>query len=323
MVNPVKNQYCGINAHLHSLWQAHSGWHEFHTAHINDLMRLMKAQLLPMGYTAAMEPSIQIRRLEGDFDEPEADVAIYETGLGRPAVTVAERLPGRRRMPVTELIPERPLSERPFRAVQIYEVKSDRRGAPVAWIELLSPTNKGQSEDAGDYQLKRLKLLRGGVVFVELDYLHETPSTFPGILRYRMARRKTFTPGAHPYRLVVIDPRPKYEKSEGEIDEFDVDEPIPTIDIPLNAGDILRFDFDAAYQKTLEETLFAYENVDYRRLPVNFDRYSPSDRARIVSRMLAVLEAARRGNNLERPPQPIETIPLEEGLKRLGEYGVQ
>jgi len=29
-VRSIKNQYIGINAHLHSLWQSEGGWDEFH-----------------------------------------------------------------------------------------------------------------------------------------------------------------------------------------------------------------------------------------------------------------------------------------------------
>ena len=61
-VHTVKNQYLGINAHLHSYLQASSDWTEFHTNHITDLMRLMRAQLYPMGYIAKIEQSLQIRR---------------------------------------------------------------------------------------------------------------------------------------------------------------------------------------------------------------------------------------------------------------------
>jgi len=54
-MNPVrlaKNQYLGINAHHHSLWQAEGGWDSFHTRHIVHLADLLKARLVPMGYRA-------------------------------------------------------------------------------------------------------------------------------------------------------------------------------------------------------------------------------------------------------------------------------
>ena len=40
-VNSKRNQYRGINAHLHSFWQAKGGWDSFHSNHMTDLMREM------------------------------------------------------------------------------------------------------------------------------------------------------------------------------------------------------------------------------------------------------------------------------------------
>ncbi len=54
-VRSIKNQYRGINAHLHSFWQARHKWNRFHNVHIAHLVGLLKAQLLPMGYTAVNE----------------------------------------------------------------------------------------------------------------------------------------------------------------------------------------------------------------------------------------------------------------------------
>jgi hypothetical protein len=53
----TKNQYRGINAHLHSYWQAKGGWDTFHFNHIPDLMRLINGQL-PPGYVADLIQSL-------------------------------------------------------------------------------------------------------------------------------------------------------------------------------------------------------------------------------------------------------------------------
>ena len=65
-INPVKNQYRGINPHLHSYWQAEGGWDSFHTNHIADLMRLINTAL-PTGYVADIDQSLQIRRFGQPF----------------------------------------------------------------------------------------------------------------------------------------------------------------------------------------------------------------------------------------------------------------
>jgi hypothetical protein len=187
------------------------------------------------------------------------------------------------------------------------------RGEPVAWIELVSPSNKPGSSDFAAYEEKRRLLLRGGVVFVEMDYLHESPPTFEGIAIYSRRRGQPPQPGSHPYRITVIDPRPDVWQGQGRSRQFDVDEPIPPITIPLNGDDVLKFDFNPPYQKTFAEMLYGDE-VDYRQLPANFEAYSPDDQARIVNRMLAVLEAARDGRDLESGPFPASALPLDEAL---------
>lgn len=63
-----------------------------------------------------------------------------------------------------------------------------------------------------------------------------------------------------------------------------------------------------------EEALFGLELVDYRHLPVNFQRYSEADQARIAARMAAVLEAARQGVDLEKGPFPAKAISLAAAL---------
>lgn len=111
-VQSVKNQYPGVNTHLHSLWQGIGRWNRFHNVYLTKLMQSLKLVLRPMGYTADIEESLQIRRLS-DTDED---------------------------------------TEHPYFAVVIYEQFANfKRGEVVAWIELLSPANKGRSRDAETY----------------------------------------------------------------------------------------------------------------------------------------------------------------------------
>lgn len=98
---------------------------------------------------------------------------------------------------------------------------------------------------------------------------------------------------------------------------FDVDQTIPSVTIPLNGADKIEFAFGASYHRTLQEELFCFEFVDYRQLPLNFDRYSKLDQTRIAARMLAVMEAAHKGIDLETGPFPIKEIPLETALAQI------
>jgi hypothetical protein len=68
-VRSEHNSYRGVNAHLHSLWQARGGWHEFHSLYLANLYTQIKPRLLEMGYTAALESSVQVRRLDDEYTE--------------------------------------------------------------------------------------------------------------------------------------------------------------------------------------------------------------------------------------------------------------
>jgi hypothetical protein len=315
-VRSVKNQYRGINAHLHSLWQAKGGWKDFHTAHIVDLVRMLKSVLLPMGYTAEIEHSLQIRRSEFTEGRPEADIVIYDRDPIRPFLSPGEAVAEPTVLPAPELLVDyEELSE--YRAIGIYPSKTRIEGGePVACIELLSPSNKLQ--DRGPYTERRLDLIKTGVVFVELDYLHESPPTLSRIPNYaRGRRRRPPVAGAHPYHILVIDPRPEWYEGQLFNYAFAVDEPLPQTRIPLNADDVLEFDFGPAYHRTLAETFFAYEHVDYTQLPLNFGRYDEADQARIAARMVAVLEAAVTQVDLESGPFPTLDLSLDEALAQL------
>ena len=123
-------------------------------------------------------------------------------------------------------------------------------------------------------------------MFVELDYLHESPPTIRRVANYTVHETD-----AYPYRITVIDPRPDVYQGEGRVRQFDVSMPIPTVTIPLNDRDVLKFDFNVPYQKSFEETLYGDE-VDYEQLPVNFGAYNAVDQATIRQRMTEITESS-------------------------------
>lgn len=97
--------------------------------------------------------------------------------------------------------------EHPFSAIVIRERLPDQqRGNALAWIELLSPSTKGETRSAAMYLANRQMPLRRGLVFVALDFLHETPPTFTRLVDYSRRQRSA---DAHPYRILVLDWRPR------------------------------------------------------------------------------------------------------------------
>jgi hypothetical protein len=154
-VRSIKNQYPGINAHLHSFWQA-EGWNNFHNRHIGDLAGLLRQHLLPMGYTAVMEQALQIRRLGDSSQQRRADILISDLNRPRSFDKSPAAVSG---LTVADLIIAEEDVEKPYRAVAIYEQDDVHQTYPIAWIELLSPTNKGTDQDAQTYQIKRRLLI--------------------------------------------------------------------------------------------------------------------------------------------------------------------
>lgn len=51
-VRSVKNQYLGVNAHLHSFWQGAGKWNRFHNYYIGQIVGPLRAQLIPMDRVA-------------------------------------------------------------------------------------------------------------------------------------------------------------------------------------------------------------------------------------------------------------------------------
>ncbi len=308
-INPIKNQYRGINAHLHSYWQASDHWHRFRNVYMTDVMKLMQAQLEPLGYSAEIEESVQIRRLDAALRSPRSDILIKDTLPYSRSSTRAAPTPSA--LTLDQLYEYEIDDEHPYAAIAIYADGDE--GEPVAWVELLSPSNKGRGEDAQSYRAKRRLLLDQGLVFVELNFLHEQPPTFAYFSDY-----SRHEPGSHPYRILILDPRSSFAAGPVQAVEFDVDDPIPVMTIPLNGDDHIRFDFGAAYRKAFEESRYGRRSADYTRLPQHLERYSRDDQARILNRILAVMTAAQQGVNLDDlgEPLPVEDLPLDEARER-------
>ncbi len=147
---------------------------------------------------------------------------------------------------------------------------------------------------------------------VSSEFFDEPPPTFSRWADYTRAE-----PDSHLYRMVVLDPRPDMKTGPADPNEFDMDAVIQTVRIPLTAGNSLGFNFGAAYMKMFEEMAYGLEPLDYAELPMNFDRYGKADQTCIAARILAVLEAARNGVDLETGPFPVKEVELEAALAQI------
>jgi len=324
-IRSVKNQYLGINAHLHSYWQSEGGWHEFHATYIVYLANALKAILLPMGYTAAVEPSLQIRRLDAPERPtyPESDITIYDSdperfrgpSAGGQQMAQSNELV----LPLVETLFAEPVSDKEFNAIKIYSLaqRGPNRGEPVVWIEVLSPTNKPEGSDSESYLNKRLKIVESGIVFIEIDYLHESSPTLTGIPNYRTHQNRQADADSQPYRILIVDPRPDVADGVIRVNQFGVDDSLPVLNVALRGEDLLSMDLNDSYHAAIQDALYGFELVDYGSLPQRFERYRLDDQAKIAARMLAVIQSQKQGSDLEDGPFAKQMIPLEDALKQL------
>ena len=297
-----QNQYVGVNAHLHSYFQSKGGWSSFHTNRIADLARTINDKL-PPGYVVDIEQSLQIREFHPDTGErllrPEPDITIYSASSTPQPIMVSS---GGAILALTQpVIETMELDEdQYYSALVIYQIEDDTAlGRAITRIELLSPSNK-HGQGYLQYREKRNATLRSETRLVEIDYLHETPSPIKGIRSYPHHQ-----PGAFPYNITVSNPTPNLEEGLAVTFPIGVDQPIPTIDIPLAGKDVLPLDFGLVYNQTFR-SLGAYSlRVDYDQLPENFKSYHAADQERIKRRMQVVREALQRGLNLEDGPFPV------------------
>lgn len=301
------SQYLGINAHLHnSLQNEFDAWGMFHGYHISHLFDAIEAAL-PPGYIVQQEKGLQIREFHPDTGEPIAvhkrrpDLAIYETPFPTAQTTTTSPVAAAPTLTLTAMVALEDNPKLHYQAVVVRELLADNKiGKAITWIELLSPTNKPHGSGFFQYRDKQAAVLRAGITFVEIDYLHQTP---PVILR--LPSYPDGEPGAFPYMIIVTNPRPSLMEGILNVYGINVDEALPVVEIPLAGEDAFPLDFGAAYNRTFSGASAYSVRVDYEQLPARFDTYNETDQARIQARMAAVAQAIERGVALEEGPFPL------------------
>lgn len=265
-----KNPYPGVNAHLNSfLQQQDGGWESFHAVHIIHIYEALDAAL-PDNYYVSAEKSLQIG--SSGFEEDTSrrtrpDVAIYQQSPSTeyPLNTATPTAT----LPLLEIQDDEADT---LTSVVIYEIQEGRfPGKPVTWLELLSPANKPPASGYLQYRSKRRQTLRSGVALVEIDYLHERRPVNPLIPSYADQDA-----GAYPYMILISTPVQEHVEFYG----FHVDDPIPTLSVPLAGDERIDLDLNTIYHRTIESRVFRLL-PDYQRDPVNIERYTQSDQQKI------------------------------------------
>lgn len=315
-VRSALNQYLGANAHFLSYCQSadktkRKRWAGFHDAYIHDIQRTLGAALEPFGYAVDNTTSLQVREYDPESDQETGRFHPEKSDLGvfhDPAPDFSYPTPAPDRLMTSGVltlpIPDTfRLDETAFfHALAIREIKqTDDWGKIVAWIELLSPSNKPGGADARDYLSKRLTLVAAEIPLIEIDLLHKQAPVIAGIPLYRPGRGQAAN--AKPYLITVTDPRPGAPSSGyTRVFSFKVDEPFPLVPIPLLGEFDHPFDFGVPFNQTFALAVH-HRLVDYEQLPEDFDTYQLRDQAAIQARMRIV---QLRRDQLEQGPFPAD-----------------
>jgi Protein of unknown function (DUF4058) len=267
--------------------QPGGGWPGFHSDYLSDL-RVLLDSVLPPGYYARREASLQIGTVDPDLNLPTktpertvSDIAVYQTA-GGVATAVAGGAAPALTLPLAEAI----LPQEDVSSVVIYRVEGGQLpGRPVTRIELLSPANKPPGAYARLYQIRRVETLLSGLCLVEIDLIHNRRPLDARIPSYVDQQE-----GAAPYHIAVHDPRPTWSQGTTAIFTVGVLEALPVLPVPLADGDQVAVDFGAAYQQTYSSSRLFHLWVDYNREPINMRTYSATDQAGIRARMAQIAQ---------------------------------
>ena len=315
------NQYLGANAHFLSYCQSsdktkRKRWEGFHNAYIVKIQETLGSALEPYGYVVDNVTSLQVRERDpeashepngfyleksdaGVFYDPEPDHS-YLTPVSNRAM-----LSGTLTLPIPETF--RMDETRYLHALAVRDVReTDDFNKIVAWIEVLSPSNKLGGADARDYVNKRLTLVAAEIPLIEIDLLHKQLPVIEGIPVYRPGRGQATD--AKPYSISVTDPRPDVQfGGYTEVFSFAVDKPFPVVPVPLLSELSHPFDFGVPFNQTFALPVH-YRVVDYEQLPEDFETYQTPDRIAVQNRMRVVQLHA---HELDHGPFPVsDSLPL-------------
>jgi hypothetical protein len=273
------NPYKGVNAHLNSKLQNEGLWTDFHNTYIVTLRNFLVAQL-PDAYLVDLEQSLQIRRVFEGLNLYRPDVLIMDVEAVHRKPITQNRLT-ETTLAIADLVEEESADDDYYPSIVI---KRRGDGSPIVWLEMLSSANKPKGSAYDSYYNKRWDVLQTGITFVEIDFLHQQPPTFPRLPDYTRG-----DDGSHPYRVLLLDPMPNYWQGKVVLKEFDVDTPIPVLQVPLSDDDTILIDFEQVYQRVFTDAKYG-KRLDYSQVPTAFNTYSATDQERIRQVMARIRE---------------------------------
>jgi len=286
----MKNLYPGVNPHFNSRLQSPDGfWSSFHNLMIIQIADILD-EVLPGKYFVLPELSLHVQPIPKTRRK-----SLYTPGKGlldgSSYKLVDNHQPARSQPVLTLPVSANFQDEYPHKmGIVVYcHEAGEKFSHPVAYIELLSPAVKLGGDFHAAYRFNRCDALEAELTLIEIDLLHESPPIIDALPKYSMREDN-----AHPYWVLVSDPRPNLMKGKIESYGFDVAQPLPTVRVPLKGDDETELDLNEAYQLTFNRRAFYLILTDYHQRPDRFETYAPADQDFIIRRM-AEIAAEQRG----------------------------
>lgn len=250
-----------------------SYWTTFHTNFAVELAHALTQQLLPKYVAVATRRFI--------LEEPD-DVAIETAFYPDAAVVHAGEAPRGSSATATQRLTA-PLELLTVMPVEVPQARIEIRDVAgrklVTSIELLSPANKVGKERT-KYLRKRNRLLSSDAHLLEIDLVHRGR---------RVPMQKPLPPAPYYVLLTRATRRPR-----SEVWPIQLQQPLPTISIPLLSGDDdILHDLQATFTATYDKSAFGVL-IDYRQPP---DVRLPPDEVAYVERMTR--QGKSRGGQVE------------------------
>jgi len=264
----LNNPFMGINPLLHEILLTQDRWQEFHNVFLTQCLLALRQQLVNTAYTVGLEQTVRIQSVSDLFTRYRPDLLIA-TNKNTPYLIPSQTSPTAM-LAITDVMDLDDPDPDPLSVV----IKKYEDDNPVAWIELLSPSNKLPFDGYYQYRSKREVVLGASIVFVELDFVHNQPPT----LRYLDYSKGE--EGAYPFHITALIPNPRIETGVAQVSHLKVMEKIPALNIPLLGDDELILDLEAVYQNMFTQAAYASEIA--RNQP-QLTTYHPDDRAKILA----------------------------------------
>lgn len=261
-----ENPFVGINPLYHEMLLIQNRWVSFHNAFLVECFKILSTKLRGSGYKVELEDTLHIHPIGQNMIRYRPDLYISTKKISSysPQVQIINAV-----FAVTDILDMDDEEPDPL-AIVIHKDE----GEPVAWIELLSPTNKLPNHAYYQYAGKRKVVLSMGIVFVEIDFIHTQPPTF----RYPDYSKRE--KDAQPFHTTLVIPNPTLENGIAQVIHFGVMNKIPLMTIPLLGDETVEIDLDAIYQRLFVDADYA-SRID--KSVAQLTTYHPDDREKILA----------------------------------------